>query len=51
MIRDQIKFECVNHNISDREVKEVNFRTSPCDVMSEVEVRCKFVMCFWNGAK
>jgi hypothetical protein len=51
MIREQIRLESVNHNISYREVKEVNFRTSPCDVMSEVEVRCKFVMCFWNGAK
>jgi len=51
MIREQIKFGCVNHNISNLEVKEVNFRTSPCDAMSEVEVRCKFVMCFWNEAK
>jgi hypothetical protein len=46
-----MQFEIANHNISNREVKEVNFRTSPSDVMSEVEVRCKFVMCSWNGAK
>jgi len=51
MITEQIKFESANHNISNREVKEANFGTSPCDVMSKVEVRCKFVMCFWKGAK
>ena len=51
MIKEQIKCTSVNSNISNREMKKVNFRTSPCDVMSEVEVRCKFVMCVWNGAK
>jgi hypothetical protein len=49
--REQVKFQSANQNISNREMKEVNFRTSPFDVMSEVEVRCKIVMCFWNGVK
>lgn len=51
MINDEIKCRSVYRSVGGCEVKEVNFRTSRYDVISDVEVRCKFVMCFWNGAK